>query len=232
MADAPPPPMGPLVQGADAGNPNAHNELFSTLYRELHRLAQSHLARSSGPITLSATTLLHEAYLDISRRDNLAFPDQNRFLAYASRAMRGLVIDYIRSKRAVKRGGDLTLLAIDDAGADGTFEHLDLALKSGSAAHSNRPHATPMRAATRIGSPLFDRRTIVRITCPAGSSTTTQVLLHPVPYRRAPLHQLLRNVQTGVGLDLLAAGTRPDRIPDALRQLAQAGRPFDSRLNG
>jgi RNA polymerase sigma factor (TIGR02999 family) len=133
MADAPQRALGALVEGADAGNPHARNELFSALYRELHRLAQVHLARSSGPLTLSATTLLHEAYLDISHRENLAFPDRNHFLAYASRAMRGLVIDYIRSKRAVKRGGGLTLLSTEDAAAvgapDDTLEQLDLALK-------------------------------------------------------------------------------------------------------
>ena len=84
------------------------------LYRELHRLAQHHLARGGGAMTLSATTLLHEAYLDISRREHLAFPERNSFMAYASRAMRGLVIDYCRSKRAQKRGGDLTFLSLDD----------------------------------------------------------------------------------------------------------------------
>ena len=84
-------------------------------------------------MTLSATTLLHEAYLDISRRERLAFPDRNRFMAYASRAMRGLVIDYCRSRRAQKRGGDVTFLSIDDVAppADATdeFEQLDLALQ-------------------------------------------------------------------------------------------------------
>lgn len=103
------------------------------LYRELHRLAQHHLAKVNGPITLSATTLLHEAYLDISRRDHLMFPERNTFMAYASRAMRGLVIDYCRSKRAQKRGGDLTFVSIDDetpAASDAdSFEQLELALQ-------------------------------------------------------------------------------------------------------
>ena len=84
-------------------------------------------------MTLSATTLLHEAYLAISQRERLAFPERNSFMAYASRAMRGLVIDYCRSKGAQKRGGDLTFLSIDDvappAEDSGTFEHLDLALQ-------------------------------------------------------------------------------------------------------
>jgi RNA polymerase sigma factor (TIGR02999 family) len=124
--------IGALVQASEAGNSEARDQLFVALYRELHRLAEHHLARS-GPVTLSATTLLHEAYLAIRGRDELAFPGRNSFMAYASRAMRGLVIDYCRSKRAQKRGGDITFLSLDDvaapAGSDGTFEQLDLALQ-------------------------------------------------------------------------------------------------------
>jgi RNA polymerase sigma factor (TIGR02999 family) len=126
-------PIGVLVDSAIAGDLRAQDELFATLYRELHRLAQIQVARSSGPVTLSATTLLHEAYLDICQREGLAFPDRNHFLAYASRAMRGLVIDYLRSKQAVKRGGDLTFLSIEEAEPSSdeplAFEDLALALQ-------------------------------------------------------------------------------------------------------
>ena len=122
-----------LVRASEAGNGAARDELFAVLYRELHRLAQYHLAQRSGPMTLSPTTLLHEAYLAISQREHLAFPERNSFMAYASRAMRGLVIDYCRSKRAQKRGGDLTFLSIDDVAVtaedSGAFEQLDLALQ-------------------------------------------------------------------------------------------------------
>jgi RNA polymerase sigma factor (TIGR02999 family) len=122
-----------LVRASAAGNGAARDELFARLYRELHRLAQHHLHRAGVPVTLSATTLLHEAYLDISRREQLAFPERNSFMAYASRAMRGLVIDYCRSRRAQKRGGDLTFVSIDDVAApaegNATFDQLDLALR-------------------------------------------------------------------------------------------------------
>ena len=134
MADPPHPEIGVLIQASESGNTAARNELFAALYRELHRLAQHHLSKGGGSITLSATTLLHEAYLDISRREHLAFPERSSFLAYASRAMRGLVIDYIRSKRAQKHGGDLTFLPIESADAEmaedpGEFDQLDLALQ-------------------------------------------------------------------------------------------------------
>ena len=103
-----------LVERADAGDHAARDALFASLYSELHALAQSHLQRSGGQLTMGATTLLHEAYLDLNRRSRVAFPDRLRFLKYASRAMRGLIIDYIRARRAQKRGGEITFVSILD----------------------------------------------------------------------------------------------------------------------
>ena len=106
--------FGDLVGRADAGDPQAKNALFTALYDELHRLARGHIHRGAGDVTLGATTLLHEAYLDIAQRDSVAFGDRARFLAYASRAMRTLVIDYVRNRRALKRGGDLIFTTLSD----------------------------------------------------------------------------------------------------------------------
>ena len=67
------------------------------------------------------TTLLHETYLNISQRDATVFPDRARFMAYAARVMRGLIIDYAR-RRAQKHGGGFNITSIDsdvvDPGAD------------------------------------------------------------------------------------------------------------------
>jgi RNA polymerase sigma factor (TIGR02999 family) len=116
-----------LVARAETGDPAAKDALFATLYNELHRLARSHLHRSPGSLTLGATTLLHETYLNIASRDELAFPDRARFLAYASRAMRGLVIDYLRTRNARKRGGGVTFTTLDEAQAQpAAEEHADL----------------------------------------------------------------------------------------------------------
>lgn len=112
MDDAPPGLAG-LVTQAAAGDRTAKDALFETLYAELHRLAQSHIRRNGGSLTMGATTLLHEAYLSLSGREGLAFPDRNRFLGYASRAMRGLIVGYVRHRTAVKRGGELTFASID-----------------------------------------------------------------------------------------------------------------------
>jgi RNA polymerase sigma factor (TIGR02999 family) len=93
---------------------DAKENLFAALYDELHRLAQAHLHRSGSDLTLSPTTLLHEAYLDLAGRDGLVFPDRKRFFAYASRAMRRLIIDYVRHRDAQKRGGDVTFTSIEN----------------------------------------------------------------------------------------------------------------------
>ena len=121
-----------LVTRADAGDTAAKDALFAALYDELHRLAQIHIHRGAGNVTLGATTLLHEAYLDIAQRSALVFPDRNRFLGYASRAMRALVIDYVRHRGAQKRGGDLTFTTLVDQvpqeRASVPLEQLDAAL--------------------------------------------------------------------------------------------------------
>lgn len=80
-------------------------------------MAKRELARQWGPARLSVTTLLHEAYLDMSARDGASFPDEARFMGYAARVMRGLVIDHARSRTATKRGGEfeITSLEIDVA---------------------------------------------------------------------------------------------------------------------
>jgi RNA polymerase sigma factor (TIGR02999 family) len=111
-----------LIQAADRGDRAASETLFAALYAELHRLARRELARSGGPATLGATTLLHEAYLSLAGRADASFPDRARFLAYAARVMRGLIIDHARRRQAQKRGGrfELTTLPTDvgESGVD------------------------------------------------------------------------------------------------------------------
>jgi RNA polymerase sigma factor (TIGR02999 family) len=121
-----------LIGGADAGNALALEQLFAALYDELHRLAELQLARGASGLSLGTTTLLHEAYLNLAGRDGVRFPDRGRFMSYAARAMRGLVIDYARRRRARKRGGgtfEITLtgdaVSPDPAGSGGDAPELE-----------------------------------------------------------------------------------------------------------
>lgn len=102
-----------LFASADTGDRKAADALFAALYEELHAMARRQLARGPGA-TLGTTTLLHEAYLNISGREGARFPDTARFMGYAAKVMRGLIIDYARSRRALKRGGGFTLVAAPD----------------------------------------------------------------------------------------------------------------------
>jgi RNA polymerase sigma factor (TIGR02999 family) len=97
---------------------DANGQLFASLYDELRRLAERQLRRNAGAL-ISPTTLLHEAYLGMAGRDAI-FPDRDRFLGYAARAMRGLIIDFVRERRALKRGSafHITQLPTDVAEVD------------------------------------------------------------------------------------------------------------------
>jgi RNA polymerase sigma factor (TIGR02999 family) len=101
-----------LITAADTGDRVAREQLFASLYGELHKIARRELRRGGPALTLGATTLLHEAYLNLSKREGAEFPDRPRFLAYASRAMRGLIIDYVRSRQALKRGAAFEITSL------------------------------------------------------------------------------------------------------------------------
>jgi RNA polymerase sigma factor (TIGR02999 family) len=107
-----------LVQRAEAGDAAARDVLFATLYDELHRIARREAGRYGPQHALGTTTLLHEAYLDIGGRAGLRFESRSHFLAYAARAMRGLVIDHVRSRQALKRGGGLDITSFSTATAE------------------------------------------------------------------------------------------------------------------
>ena len=91
-------------------NDTQKDVLFSTLYSELHRLARRQLAGQFIPGRLGATTLLHEAYLNMAK--GASFPDRAHFMAYAARVMRGLIIDHARARNSAKKGGRYHFTAI------------------------------------------------------------------------------------------------------------------------
>lgn len=106
------PSLASLIDAAERGDKKAADALFTALYSELRRLARYELARHGAPISISATTLLHKAYLEIAGRDGTSFADRKRFMGYAARVMRGLIIDHARSRCAQKRGGQFQITSI------------------------------------------------------------------------------------------------------------------------
>lgn len=103
-----------LMAAVEQGDSSAAEPLFEALYAELHGLARRELSRRGAPMSVSATTLLHEAYLNIADAHGTAFPDRVRFMAYAARVMRTLIIDHVRNRRARKRGGGFEMTELPD----------------------------------------------------------------------------------------------------------------------
>ena len=88
-------------------------QLFAALYSELHRLARAQVRRYGVRDSLGTTTLLHDAFLTLSQREQLDTRERGAFLAYSARAMRGMVIDHLRRRHARKRGGAVHLTSLD-----------------------------------------------------------------------------------------------------------------------
>jgi RNA polymerase sigma factor (TIGR02999 family) len=93
-----------LLEDARRGNAESRDLFFTRIYAELDRLARQHLARQSQMTMLDAPGLVREAYLRIARQEQLPGRDRNAFLAYASRTMRSVIIDYLRSRSAACNG--------------------------------------------------------------------------------------------------------------------------------
>lgn len=112
-----------------AGESSVAAQLLPLIYDKLRRLAQSHLARQRAGHTLQATALVHEAFLKMSAQPDATWQGRAHFLAVAATAMRQILSNHARDKRAAKRGGArlrVTLAEgqVEDSAPD--FDPLDL----------------------------------------------------------------------------------------------------------
>lgn len=111
-----------------AGDRAAFDALFRLLYDDLRVVARQQRRDVAWLSTLGTTALLHEGFLRLWGVDGRALADQDHFLALAARAMRNVVIDYVRSRTAMKRGcGDLAAslderVAAEDASHEEVLE--------------------------------------------------------------------------------------------------------------
>src|SRR5262245_1963191 len=92
-----------MNEGSGVTVPRKPGEWFAALYAELRRLAGRQLQRNPAG-AVSPTTLVHELYVSFTNGRVTEFPDRERFMAYAGRAMRGLIVDFARHRQALKRG--------------------------------------------------------------------------------------------------------------------------------
>jgi RNA polymerase sigma factor (TIGR02999 family) len=102
-----------LLRAWGAGDPDAPNELFTVLYDHLHRLAQAQVRRGRNE-SLSATGLVHEAYLKLAGHERIQAKDRGHFFTLAAKAMRQVLIDHARRRAAGKRGGGAVRETLDE----------------------------------------------------------------------------------------------------------------------
>lgn len=122
-----------ILQAIDQGDPQAADELLPLVYEELRRLAAHKMAQEAPDQTLQATALVHEAYLRVVGDGTpRAFRDSRHFFTAAATAMRRILIDRARSRRAEKRGGERRRVPLEDLAAtppDAELLALDEALQ-------------------------------------------------------------------------------------------------------
>jgi RNA polymerase sigma factor (TIGR02999 family) len=102
-----------LIVRANAGDASALDELFTALYGELHALARARLRRTRPITALDTTSLLHESYIKLVKQGELKVENRNHFLAYASRTMRSIIVDFARKRLAERRGSGVKALELD-----------------------------------------------------------------------------------------------------------------------
>jgi RNA polymerase sigma-70 factor (ECF subfamily) len=108
------------------GDQEALNKLMPLVYDELHRLASRYLRHERPGHTLQTTALVHEAYLKLVDHKNANWQNRVQFFAAAAKVMRHVLVDYARSRKAVKRGRDYCRLSLDEAAISSEEKDADL----------------------------------------------------------------------------------------------------------
>ena len=103
-----------LLEAAVGGDQDALDRLVPLVYDDLRRLAHRQLGREGGGHTLQTTGLVHEAYLKLAGGAGIGAANRAHFLAIAARAMRQVLVDYARRRKAEKRGGGVVCVTLND----------------------------------------------------------------------------------------------------------------------
>src|SRR6266700_3084117 len=99
--------------GAGDSRDPTPNQLFSSLYPDLRKLAHSRLRRNDNATLLDTTALVHESYLRFLKNGRIRIEDRAHFLSYAARVMRSVIVDFARERATKRRGGTLLRMPVD-----------------------------------------------------------------------------------------------------------------------
>ena len=117
------------------GDKAALDSLMPLVYGELRQIARRYLSNERSEHTLQSTALVHEAYVRLTQQDVPHWQNRAHFFGVSAQLMRQILVDYARSHKASKRGGNVCKLALDEAeeqpqAADVDIVALDDALNS------------------------------------------------------------------------------------------------------
>lgn len=107
-------PITELLAASRRGDPAAAERVFRAVYEELRTIARRERRRLRTGETLNTTAVVHEAYLRLLHDQDLPWESRAHLLGTAAVAMRRLLIDKARERQALKRGGGMTLVELDD----------------------------------------------------------------------------------------------------------------------
>ncbi|MBL8523985.1 MAG: sigma-70 family RNA polymerase sigma factor [Betaproteobacteria bacterium] len=114
------------LRNLDQQDPALLDEAFGAWYPELKKIAHARLTRSGMNGSMQTTALVNDSYVKLAEGRDLKFSSKLQFLAYASRALRSIVIDAIREQRALCRGGEFNLVTLDTAVIEGVAAAVDV----------------------------------------------------------------------------------------------------------
>jgi len=126
MSQGPPTDATELLRAWSNGDGSALDKLVPLVYQELRSLAQRYMRQERREHTLQATSLVNEAYLRLIDVNRIQWQSRAHFLAVAAQTMRRILVESARRKHRQKRGGDVVLVALDEAQDVGQQKGADL----------------------------------------------------------------------------------------------------------
>jgi RNA polymerase sigma factor (TIGR02999 family) len=115
-----------LLKAWSEGEPTALDKLVPLVYQELQRMARRYMAQERPGHTLQTTALVHEAYVRLVDSAQTSYESRAEFFAVCAQVMRHILVDWARSRQALKRGGPVAPLELDEALAVGEEPGRDL----------------------------------------------------------------------------------------------------------
>lgn len=115
-----------VLQDVDRRDHAELDRAFADHYPELKKIAHARLRGSGLGSSMQTTALVHDSYLRLAAGAGLRFDDRLQFFAYSSRVLRSIVVDLVRERRALRRGGDRDIVTLDTAVGEGLAASADV----------------------------------------------------------------------------------------------------------